>query len=75
MRAQLTTLHSFLRARTAETPVVTPQFHQSLGYALGYAEGCLENRDVVGAARQLAWMRNEAKRWAEHPNFPAEARR
>jgi hypothetical protein len=73
--AQLTSLHTFLRARAAETPVVTPLFHESLGYAMGYAEACMEKRDIVGAVRKLEWMRNEAKRWADHPVFPTEARR
>ncbi|WP_433860182.1 hypothetical protein [Streptomyces kronopolitis] len=75
MSAQLAALHSFLRARAAETPVVTPLFHEALGYAMGYAEACMEKQDIVGAVRKLEWMRNEAKRWADHPDFPAEARR
>lgn len=75
MSAQLAALHTFLRARAAETPVVAPLFHESLGYAMGYAEACMEKQDIVGAVRKLEWMRNEAKRWADHPDFPAEARR
>ncbi|WWM28821.1 hypothetical protein QBW33_35215 [Streptomyces sp. B21-104] len=75
MSAVLAALHTFLRARAAETPVVTPLFHESLGYAMGYAEACMEKRDIVGAVRKLAWMRNEAARWADHPDFPAEAAR
>ncbi|MER6230977.1 hypothetical protein ACFUC2_04750 [[Kitasatospora] papulosa] len=75
MSAALAALHTFLRARAAETPVVTPLFHESLGYAMGYAEACMEKRDIVGAVRKLEWMRNESQRWAAHPDFPAEARR
>lgn len=73
--AALAALHTFLRARAGETPVVTPLFHESLGYAMGYAEACMEKRDIVGAVRKLEWMRNEAKKWADHPDFPAEVRR
>ncbi|MGW0562912.1 hypothetical protein ACWDZ4_20390 [Streptomyces sp. NPDC003016] len=72
MSAQLATLHSFLKARAAETPVVTPFFHESLGYAMGYAEACMEKRDIVGAVRKLEWMRNEAKRWEDHPEYPSK---
>ncbi|PRH81085.1 hypothetical protein C6N75_00635 [Streptomyces solincola] len=75
MSAQLGALHTFLKARAAETPVVDPLFHEALGYALGYADACMEKRDIVGAVRKLEWMRNEAQRWADHPDFPAEARR
>ncbi|MBT2511661.1 hypothetical protein J7I98_38970 [Streptomyces sp. ISL-98] len=69
--AQLAALHTFLRARAAETPVVTPLFHESLSYAMGYVEACMEKRDIVGAVRKLEWMRIEAKRWEAHPDFPA----
>lgn len=75
MRAQLDALYSFLRARTEEGPVISPSVHQVLGFAMGYATACVENRDIVGAARKLEWMRTEAQDWAEHPDFPAEARR
>ncbi|MFF0754367.1 hypothetical protein [Streptomyces sp. NPDC004267] len=70
MSAQLELLHSFLKARAAESPVVTPLFYESLGYARGYAEACMEKQDVVGAVRKLEWMRNEAKRWQDHPDWP-----
>ncbi len=75
MSAQLGALCSFLKARSAEALVVDPLFRESLGYALGYAEACMEKRDIVGAVRKLEWMRNEAERWADHPDFPMEARR
>ncbi|MEV0487253.1 hypothetical protein AB0I69_42475 [Streptomyces sp. NPDC050508] len=75
MSAQLAALHTFLRARAAESADVTPLFYESLGYALGYADACMEQRDIVGAVRKLAWMRNEAKRWEGHPDYPAEAGR
>ncbi|MFJ5143022.1 hypothetical protein [Streptomyces sp. NPDC088707] len=69
---QLDALYTFVKARAAETPVVTPFFHESLGYARGYADACIENRDIVGAVRKLAWMRNEAKRWQNHPDWPGQ---
>ncbi|MBV1940861.1 hypothetical protein KUF83_30465 [Streptomyces sp. BV286] len=75
MSAQLEALHTFLKARAAATPVVEPLFYEALGYARGYADACMEKQDIVGAVRKLEWMRNEAKRWADHPDFPAEARR
>ncbi|MFD3328576.1 hypothetical protein [Streptomyces sp. NPDC058701] len=50
---------------------MTPLFHESLGFAMGYAEACVENGDIVGAVRKLEWMRNEAKRWKHHPEFPS----
>ncbi|KIF04738.1 hypothetical protein PL81_16990 [Streptomyces sp. RSD-27] len=73
MAAQLGSWHAFLRARAAETPVVNPFFHESLGYAMGSAEAFLEHEDIVGAVRKLEWMRNEARRWEQHPDFPASA--
>jgi hypothetical protein len=75
MSAQLEALHTFLKARAAATPVVDPLFYEALGYARGYADACMEKQDIIGAVRKLEWMRNEAKRWADHPDFPAEARR
>ncbi|WP_330335608.1 hypothetical protein OHS33_38905 (plasmid) [Streptomyces sp. NBC_00536] len=73
MIAQLGLWHGFLRARAAETPVVNPLFHESLGYAMGAAEAFLEHADIVGAVRKLEWMRNEADRWERHPDFPGGA--
>ncbi|MFH8738895.1 hypothetical protein [Streptomyces sp. NPDC017964] len=62
MSARLSAQYRFLKGRAAEPPVVSAFFHESLGYAMGYAEACMEKRDIVGAVRKLAWMRNEAKR-------------
>uniref|UniRef100_UPI003F495F4F hypothetical protein n=1 Tax=Streptomyces sp. CA-141956 TaxID=3240051 RepID=UPI003F495F4F len=70
MSAQLESLYVFLKARAAETPVVTPRFYETLGYARGYADACIEKRDIVGAVRKLEWMRNEAERWQDHPDWP-----
>lgn len=53
MSAHSPALHMLLKARAAENPVVPPFFHESLGYALGYAEACMEKRDIVGAVRKL----------------------
>ncbi|RSS94251.1 hypothetical protein EF903_06855 [Streptomyces sp. WAC05292] len=50
---------------------MTPLFHESLGFAMGYAEACMQHGDIVGAVRKLEWMRNEAKRWEHHPDFPS----
>ncbi|MFG2408781.1 hypothetical protein ACGFR8_31445 [Streptomyces brevispora] len=70
MSAQLEALHTFLKARAAATPVVAPRFYEALGYARGYADACVEKGDIVGAVRQLSWMRNEARKWADHPDHP-----
>ncbi|MGW0757139.1 hypothetical protein ACWD1Y_11725 [Streptomyces sp. NPDC002814] len=75
MSARLEALHTFLKARAAETPVVEPLFYEALGYARGYADACMEKQDIVGAVRKLEWMRNEAKKWANHPAFPTEGAR
>ncbi|MEU5181120.1 hypothetical protein AB0G49_13820 [Streptomyces longwoodensis] len=75
MSVHLEALHTFLKARVAEAAVVEPFFYEALGYARGYADACMEKRDIVGAVRKLAWMRNEAQRWREHPDYPAEAGR
>ncbi|MEU6632858.1 hypothetical protein ABZ905_31930 [Streptomyces parvus] len=70
MSAQLEAFNTFLKARAAETAVVSPIFYGALGYAMGYAEACMVHRDIVGAVRKLEWMRNEAKKWQDHPDFP-----
>ncbi|WP_404949036.1 MICOS complex subunit MIC60 [Streptomyces sp. ARC14] len=75
MSERITTLHTFVKARAGERPVVTPTFWESLGYALGRAEAYLDCGDIVGAARQLGWFRTEARKWSEHPEFPTEAAR
>ncbi|MGW7090066.1 hypothetical protein ACWGH2_42155 [Streptomyces sp. NPDC054871] len=70
MSAQLASFRTFLRARAAQAPVVDPRFHELLGYAVGYAEACMDKQDIVGAVRKLEWMRNEAARWSTHPEHP-----
>ncbi|AWI32717.1 hypothetical protein [Streptomyces tirandamycinicus] len=70
LRDQITALHSFVKDRASEQ-VTTPLFWQSIGYALGHGEACIEHRDVVGAVRRLEWFRTEAERWEDHPNYPA----
>lgn len=68
-------LHTFVDARASEHVSTTPRFWKSLGYALGSAETYLMCRDIVGAVRQLEWLRNEAARWRDHEDYPVEAAR
>ncbi|MFB8025983.1 MULTISPECIES: hypothetical protein [unclassified Streptomyces] len=74
LAAKILTLHAFVDARATER-VTSPFFWKSLGYALGSAEAHLKCRDIVGSVRQFEWLRNEAARWEDHPEFPVEAAR
>lgn len=67
MSAQLEARQTFLKARAAATPVVEPLFYEALGYAKGYADACMEKRDIVGAVRKLEWMRNPSLRLTRTP--------
>ncbi|MFJ4342603.1 hypothetical protein [Streptomyces sp. NPDC088915] len=70
MSAQLDAFHAFLKARAAENPAVTLFSYEALGYARGYADACMEKGDIVGFVRKLEWMRTEAQRWRDHPDWP-----
>jgi len=66
---ELDTWASFVRARVV-SGVGSEQYHESLGYAFGYAEARLDLGDPDGARSKIAWFRAEAERWQDHPDWP-----
>ena len=63
-------VHQFLIARLAEEDAQdTADSQHDVGYALGFATACIELGDIIGAVRQLEWMRTEAANWNKHPAY------
>jgi hypothetical protein len=72
LRVDLETYFSFLRDVSTETR--DPVLSRMAGYAYGYATAKLEDGDQAAAAKQLAWLVNEAARYAEALGYPGAPR-